>query len=59
MQAAKDAVRAMIGHLGREHDLSPAEAYVLCSLAVDLKISEVVDQPNWVASAYLPLSIFV
>jgi acetamidase/formamidase len=59
MQASKDAVRAMIGHLGREHDLSPAEAYVLCSLAVDLKISEVVDQPNWVVSAYLPLSIFV
>lgn len=59
MQAAKDAVRAMISHLGREHGLEPEEAYLLCSLAVDLKISEVVDQPNWVVSAYLPLSIFV
>jgi acetamidase/formamidase len=31
---------------------------VLCSVAVDLKISEVVDAPNWVVSACLPLSIF-
>jgi acetamidase/formamidase len=59
MQAAKEAVRAMIGHLGREHGMEPQEAYALCSLAVDLKISEVVDQPNWIVSAYLPLSIFV
>ena len=59
MQNAKDAVRAMITHLGREHGLEPAEAYALCSLAVDLKISEVVDQPNWVVSAHLPLSIFL
>ena len=59
MQNAKDAVRAMISHLGREHGLKPEEAYALCSLAVDLKISEVVDQPNWVVSAHLPLSIFV
>lgn len=59
MQAAKEAVRAMIGHLGQEHGMEPYEAYALCSLAVDLKISEVVDQPNWIVSAYLPLSIFV
>jgi acetamidase/formamidase len=25
---------------------------------VDLKISEVVDAPNWVVSAFLPLSLF-
>ena len=43
----------------REHGLEPADAYALCSLAADLKISEVVDQPNWVVSAHLPLSIFV
>jgi acetamidase/formamidase len=30
---------------------------VLASVVVDLKISEVVDQPNWVVSAYLPLSV--
>ena len=31
---------------------------VLASLVVDLKISEIVDQPNWIVSSYLPLAIF-
>ncbi|MFD1824652.1 MULTISPECIES: acetamidase/formamidase family protein [Mumia] len=57
MDAAKDAVRAMIDHLNHTYGLDPRDAYVLCSVAVDLKISEVVDAPNWVVSAYLPLSI--
>jgi acetamidase/formamidase len=58
MAASKDAVRAMIDHLGREYGIEPLDAYVLSSIVVDLKISEVVDQPNWVVSAYLPLSVF-
>jgi acetamidase/formamidase len=58
MEATKSATRAMIKYLGRTHDLTPEEAYVLSSVAVDLKISEVVDAPNWVVSAFLPLSIF-
>ena len=40
------------------HGLSREDAYVLCSVAADLKISEVVDAPNWVVSAFLPLSLF-
>lgn len=55
---AQNAVRYMIEHLGREYGLSASQAYVLCSAAVDLKISEIVDAPNWIVSAYLPLSIF-
>ena len=35
------------------------QAYCLCGAAVDLKISEIVDAPNWIVSAYLPLGIFV
>jgi len=58
MQAAKDAVRDMIDHLGKEYRLAPDLAYALCSVAADLRISEVVDVPNWVVSAYLPKSIF-
>jgi acetamidase/formamidase len=58
MAAARDAVRAMIDHLGRAYTLSPAEAYMLCSVAVDLKLCEVVDAPNWVVGAFLPLGIF-
>jgi formamidase len=56
--AAQDAVRSMIDYLGREYKLSPDQAYMLCSVAVDLRISEVVDAPNWVVSAYLPKGIF-
>ena len=41
--AAQDAVRAMIDHLAEEYDLSREDAYVLSSLCVDLRISEVVD----------------
>lgn len=48
----------MIEHLVAEHDLSREEAYILCSAAVDLKISEVVDAPNWIVTAYVPESIF-
>src|SRR5581483_388862 len=58
MEAARNAVRHMIAYLVREHGLSREEAYILCSVAVDLKLSEVVDAPNWVVSAFLPLSLF-
>jgi acetamidase/formamidase len=57
MQASRDAVRAMIDHLGHRYGVDPLDAYVLSSVAVDLKISELVDAPNWVVSAYLPKSI--
>ena len=56
--AAQEAVRAMIDHLGETYDLSREDAYVLSSLAVDLKISEVVDAGQYVVSAVLPLAIF-
>jgi acetamidase/formamidase len=39
--------------------LEPSLARALCSVAVDLRISEVVDAPNWVVSAYLPKGIFI
>jgi acetamidase/formamidase len=58
MENAKNAVRDLVDWLGVEHDLSPEDAYVLCSLAADLKISQIVDQPNWGVSAYLALSVF-
>ena len=37
--------------------IEPVEAF-LASLVVDLKISEIVDRPNWIVSSYLPLAIF-
>ncbi len=58
MENAKNAIRYMIEHLGAEYGLSPSLAYCLCSTAVDLKIAEIVDAPNWLVTASLPLSIF-
>lgn len=55
---AQQAIRYMIEHLGSEHGLTRQEAYILCSVAVDLHISEIVDVPNWIVSAYLPKAIF-
>jgi len=58
MAASRQAIERMIAHLTRRYGLEPEEAYALCSVAVDLKISEVVDAPNWVVSAFLPLCLF-
>ncbi len=55
---AQQAIRYMIEHLASEYHMTPEQAYCLCGAAVDLKISEIVDAPNWIVSAYLPLSIF-
>ena len=56
--ASQDALRAMIDHLSREYRLEPYDAYLLCSVAADLRISEIVDVPNWVVSLYLPRAVF-
>ena len=58
MGAARDAVRRMIDWLGREHGIAPVDAYLLTSVAIDLRISEIVDMPNVVVTAHCPLSLF-
>jgi acetamidase/formamidase len=58
MTAARDALRRMIEWLGRESGLEPMQAYLLCSVIVDLRISEIVDVPNFVVTAHCPLGIF-
>ncbi|OVE84186.1 acetamidase/formamidase family protein [Natronolimnobius baerhuensis] len=57
-EATKQAVRGMVDHLHSERGLAREEAYILCSVAVDLKINQVVNAPNWVVSAYLPEQLF-
>lgn len=56
--AARNAVLEMIAYLGHAHGLSPEQAYVLVSVAVDLRLSELVDVPNPLVSALLPLDLF-
>ena len=57
MEATKEATRGMIEYLHTHHGLSREEAYILCSVAGDLKINEVVDAPNWVVSMYVAESL--
>ena len=56
--SAQRAVLHMIDHQVRERGFSREEAYIICSVAADLKISEIVDAPNWIVSAFIPESIF-
>ncbi|HEX6457517.1 MAG TPA: acetamidase/formamidase family protein [Thermoleophilaceae bacterium] len=55
---SQDAVRAMIDHLAATYGLSREDAYMLASLCVDLKISEIVDAGQYIVSAALPLAVF-
>jgi acetamidase/formamidase len=48
----------MVDWLVTDQQVSLHEAYALCSVAGDLKISETVDLPNWVVSMTLPRGIF-
>ncbi len=58
MTGAREAVSRMIDLLAAEHGLSPVNAYMLCSVCADLRISEIVDMPNWVVSYYFPRIVF-
>jgi len=57
-ECAQKAIRNMIDVLADEHGLTRQEGYVLCSMAADLRISEIVNHPTYIVSAYLPLSVF-
>ena len=56
--AARNALLNMIDHLQDHGGWTRQQAYAICSVAVDLKVSEVVDVPSFVVSAFLPLDIF-
>jgi acetamidase/formamidase len=58
MADAKQATRYMIDWLITHYELEPSDAYLICSVAGNLHISEIVDAPNWVVSMHMPLSIF-
>jgi acetamidase/formamidase len=58
MEATKQAVRETVAFLDHRYGLDRNEAYAVASVAVDLRIHEVVDAPNWVVGAFIPESIF-
>jgi acetamidase/formamidase len=58
MQASKDAVAGMIDLLCAQRQMAAVDAYMLVSTCGDLRISEIVDMPNWVVSFYFPRCVF-
>lgn len=58
VEASRNAIRYMIEYLVDMYKMNEQEAYMLCSIAVDLRISQIVDAPNWLVSAFLPKAIF-
>jgi acetamidase/formamidase len=58
MEAAKNPVRGMVELLGKQQGSSAENAYMLCSVCAAMRISEIVDRPNWVVSCYLPRVVF-
>jgi len=56
--AARHALTQMIDYIVREHGLTREQAYILCSVAVDLRVGQVVDVPNFIVTAVLNLNVF-
>jgi formamidase len=56
--AARDALIKMIDHIMRKHGLDREQAYILASVAVDLRIGQVVDVPNYIVTAILNEGVF-
>jgi formamidase len=56
--SARHALVQMIDYIVREHGLSPEQAYILASVAVDLRVGQVVDVPNYVVTAVLDKGVF-
>lgn len=54
MDATKQALRGMIEFLGNNLDITREQAYMLCSVAGELRIHEIVDRPNWVVGMMMP-----
>lgn len=57
-KASQMALNDLITWIVKRRDITRAEAYTLCSVAADLKIAEIVDDPNYVVTCSIPLNIF-
>jgi len=56
--AARNALLEMIDYISATYGYSREQAYIIASVAVDLRIGQLVDQPNVGVTAILPLDIF-
>jgi acetamidase/formamidase len=53
-QAARDATRRAVDLVASRTGIDPVDAYLLLSLTGELRVSEIVDAPNWVMSMHIP-----
>ncbi|MBU0584059.1 MAG: acetamidase/formamidase family protein [Alphaproteobacteria bacterium] len=58
MAGARSAVSQMVDMLASRYNMNAVDAYMLVSTCGDLRISEIVDMPNWVVSFYFPRCVF-
>jgi acetamidase/formamidase len=58
MEGARSAVAQMVDLIAARYGMDPVDAYMLASVCGDLRISEIVDMPNWVVSFYFPRCVF-
>jgi len=58
MESARNAVSDMVDLIASRYGMEEVEAYMLCSVCADLRISEIVDIPNFIVSYYFPRIVF-
>ena len=57
--AARDALIKMISYIERQYGLTSEQAYIIASVAVDLRVGQVVDVPNYIVTAVLNEDVFI
>ncbi len=58
MENARNCVSDMVDKVAKERGMAEVDAYMLLSACADLRISEIVDAPNWIVSCYFPRIVF-
>lgn len=57
-QAARDATRHAVEAIAAHLVIEPHEAYAMLGMIGELRIHEIVDQPNWVVGCMIPRRLF-
>jgi formamidase len=57
--AARNAIDGIVDYISTTYGYTRQQAYVIASVSVDIRISQLVDAPNVGVTALLPLDIFV
>ncbi|MBT6831221.1 MAG: acetamidase/formamidase family protein [Rhodospirillaceae bacterium] len=58
LENARTALRRMVELISGQQSLAPVDVYLLCSVCADMRLSQVVDDPNWIVSCYFPRIVF-